>query len=232
MELTKILEYQKIDMGVYRQEREFNQSKERELLFRCKKTFEEKKVALANLAKELDNTLLVINKLTEKLGELSADEWENFDVDSLSSEEELLKAEKRFNEFESKITEINKELSKAIKREEEIAAENKRINDAMESLNTDYMHISAILEKKKAEMVEKIKPALIQLKSIAPQLDKSLYEKYIELRKGKKMPAIVVYNEGCCGACGMDISIEVNKKLVEKGDIAECPHCGRIVYKR
>lgn len=232
MELNKMLQYQKTDIIVYRLERDFNQSKERELLVRCKKAFEDKKNTLIALSKELDNVLSVIEKLTAKLDEVSdIDKWVDFDVNSIKDIATLDTLEKEFDDFDAKINEIAKELAKAIKREEEIAGENKIINEAMETLNNEYRHINGVLEKKKMEMVEKARPHILQLKALAPEIDKKLYEKYIDLRKNKKMPAIVVYNEGCCGGCGMDISIEVGKKLVASGDIAECPHCGRLVFK-
>jgi len=232
MELTKLLQYQKIDMGVYKQEKEFTNSKERELLVHCKKTFDEKKNALVNLAKELENTLSLIGKLSEKLSELlSVSDWENFDINSIGDEEKLLAAETKFAEYEGKIAEIKDELEKAMKKQEDIDYENKRLNEAMEELNSQYKRINTALEKKRNAMLELIKPALVQLKTLIPDIDKGLFEKYVELRKSKKMPALVVYNEGCCGACGMNIDIEVGKKLINSGDVSECPHCGRMVYK-
>ena len=45
------------------------------------------------------------------------------------------------------------------------------------------------------------------------------------------MPAFVMYSDGNCLGCGMDISVEVDKLITKIGDCAECPNCGRIVYK-
>lgn len=232
MELTNMLRYQKIDIGVYKLEKEFNQCKEREILLHCKKSFDAKKETLTKLSKELDATLALISQLSEKVKELLTESsWENFDIDSYTEEEVLVEDAKKFGSYEEKLNEIMTELTKALKREEEIALENKRLNEAMEELNNKYKIASAQLEKKRTEMVEKIKPTLVQLKAIMPEIDKDIYAKYMELRKSKKMPALVLYNEGCCGGCGMNIEIEVAKKLINSGDIAECPHCARMVYK-
>ena len=78
--------------------------------------------------------------------------------------------------------------------------------------------------------MEKAKPIARQLQAIKKELDEAMLKKYLELRNAKKMPAFVVYNAGNCGACGMDIAIEVGRKLNKSGDMAECPHCGRIVF--
>ena len=233
MELDKMLQYQKTDIVVYKLEREYQQSKERELLMRCKKAFEDKKSTLIGLSKELDNTLATITKLSETIDELvkSGSEWNGFDANAVATEEELAKIEKDFADYEAKVAELSKELTKAVKKEDEIAYENKRLNEEMEVLNNDFRHLTGLLKKKEADMLEKAKPHVKILKTLAPDIDKKLFEKYQELRKGRKMPAIVPYNEGCCGGCGMDISIEVGKKLVNAYDVAECTHCGRIVYK-
>lgn len=233
MELDKMLQYQKTDIVVYRLEREYQQSKERELLVRCKKAFEDKKNTLIGLSKELDNTLATINKLSETIVELvkSGSEWNGFDANAVATEEELAKIEKEFADYEAKVTELSKELTKAVKKEDEIAYENKRLHEEMEVLNNDFKHLNGLLKKKEADMLEKAKPHVKILKTLVPDIDKKLFEKYQELRKSRKMPAIVPYNDGCCGGCGMDISIEVGKKLVNPCDLAECTHCGRIVYK-
>ena len=233
MELDKMLQYQKTDIVVYRLEREYQQSKERELLVRCKKAFEDKKNTLIGLSKELDNTLATINKLSETIDELvkSGSEWNGFDANAVATEEELAKIEKEFADYEAKVTELSKELTKAVKKEDEIAYENKRLHEEMEVLNNDFKHLNGLLKKKEADMLEKAKPHVKILKTLVPDIDKKLFEKYQELRKSRKMPAIVPYNDGCCGGCGMDISIEVGKKLVNPCDLAECTHCGRIVYK-
>ena len=233
MELDKMLQYQKTDIVVYRLEREYQQSKERELLVRCKKAFEDKKNTLIGLSKELDNTLATINKLSETIDELvkSGSEWNGFDANAVATEEELAKIEKEFADYEAKVTEFGKELTKAVKKEDEIAYENKRLHEEMEVLNNDFKHLNGLLKKKEADMLEKAKPYVKMRKTLELDIDKKLFEKYQELRKNKKMPALVPYNEGCCGGCGMDISIEVGKKLVNPYDLAECTHCGRIVYK-
>lgn len=233
MELDKMLLYQKIDRDVYRLERDYQQSKERELLVRCKKAFEDKKNTLIGLSKELDNTLATINKLSETVDELvkSGSAWNGFEANAVATEEELAKIEKEFADYEAKVTELSKELTKAVKKEDEIAYENKRLHEEMEVLNNDFKHLNGLLKKKEADMLEKAKPHVKILKTLVPDIDKKLFEKYQELRKSRKIPAIVPYNDGCCGGCGMNISIEVGKKLVNPYDIAECTHCGRIVYK-
>ncbi len=230
MELEKILEYQKIDMRVFKVEKEYNTKKEKELSAQYKKSIEEKKNLLISLAKELDATLSAIEKISEKLDALQTSEWDSFDFSSLDTEEKIAEAETKFDEYEKTVANLNKELTKALKKEEEIAYQNRILNEKLATAWEEYKKVNAYIEKKKNDMIALIKSDVIALKKLIPDLDKDLYEKYIERRKAKKMPPFVIYNEGNCGGCGMDVRIELQSKLVNNGDIAECPSCGRIIF--
>lgn len=231
MELTKIIEYQKIDMDLYKLEKEYSQSKEIERLYRCKKLFDEKKDALVKLSKDLEEALAQSTKISEKIDSTAISEIEEFDPENSEDLVALEELESDFAGYEDEVQALNREVNRILKKINEINFDNKRINEEMASINNEYKVVNAALEKKKAEMLEKAKPIAVKLKSLAAQLDEQAFAKYKELRKAKKMPAFVVYHEGNCGACGMDISIEVDKKLLKSGDLAECPHCGRVVYK-
>lgn len=232
MELAKMIQYQKIDMDLYRLEKEYSQSKEIERVYRCKKMFDEKKEALVKLAKELDDSFAQIAKFDEKItASTAADDIAKIAPETATDETALSDLDKEFSVLEEEITSLSRDVNRILKKINEIGFDNKRINDEMAAINNDYKATNAALEKKKADMLEKAKPIAAKLKALLPELDEGAFNKYKELRKAKKMPAFVVYHEGNCGGCGMDISIEVGKKLVKGGDLAECPHCGRVVYR-
>ena len=231
MELAKILQYQKIDMDLYRLEKEYSQSKEIERKRKIVKLFEDKKEALNKLSIELDELLLQVSKLDAKLDSIASGAITGINPEQAADEEALALLERNFNKCEEEIAAQNKELNRILKRINDINNENRRTNEEMIQLNNEYKVVNAALEKKKAEMLLKAKPIALQLKNLLPEVEGPEFEKYKEIRKNKKMPAFVVYHDGNCGACGMEIAIEVGKKLVKVGDIAECPHCGRMVYK-
>lgn len=231
MELAKILQYQKIDMDLFRLEKEYSQSKEIELKNKVIKMFEKKKEVLNNLSAELDDLLLQLSKAESKLDDYIGGAITEIDPEKANNEEELALIEKNFGRYEDEIAALNKEINRITKRINEINLENRKTNDEMMSLNNDYKLLNASLEKKKNDMLLKARPIAIKLKELLPEVEGPEFDKYKEIRKAKKMPAFVVYQNGNCGACGMEIAIEVEKKLVNIGDIAECPHCGRMVYK-
>lgn len=231
--LEKILEYQRTDMEVYKMEKELNQSDEVKMLQRCKKTFDEKKNMLLQLHRELDEAFAQIAALDIRVEAVKTSQDESaYNPDKKEELSELIAMEKEFAKYEAEVDALGKELSRLIKKINDIGFYNKRINEEMQAINAEYQKINRILSEKKETMLKKARPILKKLQELIPELDKKYYEKYAELRKEKKMPAFVVYNEGSCGGCGMDISIEVKAKLVNVGDVTECPHCGRVVYKK
>ena len=233
MELIKIIQYQKIDMELYKLEKEYGQSKEIEQIYRLRKSFEERRENLKKLKSELDESLSILKKLNAQMDDFNqATQWVEF-VNILEVNQENLNAlASDYTQFEEEIDQLSKNLNKVLKRINEINSENRKTNEEMINLNREYKRTNTILEKKKSDMLELAKPIVEKLNVLKRDIDKEILEKYKALRKAKKMPAFVVYNDGNCGGCGMDISIEIGKKITNDGDIAECPHCGRIVYKR
>lgn len=232
MELKNILDYQKEDMKLYKLELEFGRSEEIKKILGYKKLFDEKKASLLQLNKELDGAYAQIGAMIGKLDEAAADcDERKFDMDKIEDEQKLAELENEFIKIEEQINALSREIGKINKKINDISIDNKRINEEMRALNSESKVVNATLEKKKAEMLTKAKPIVANLKNLSRDIDEGAFAKYKELRKAKKMPAFVAYQNGSCCGCGMDISIEVGKKMTKVGDATECPHCGRIVYK-
>ncbi len=235
MDLKAILDYQKIDIKVYKCEKEYAQSKELEVANRCKKAFEERKKALVALGSELDAAINQFSKLEAKLSELSENKVNKFSAEEITDEATLSSFEKDFASYEEEISALSKEINALIKKINDINFSNKTLNEEMNAFNKEFQTAAASLKVKEEKIKETIKPLLKQLKEIKPLIEEKLIKKYEELRKAKRMPAFIPYqpagNVINCGACGMDITVEVAKKLLQSGDVAECPHCGRVVYR-
>ena len=193
--------------------------------------FEKKKEVLNNLSADLDDLLLQVSKTETKIDELTGRVSAEIEPDKATDENSIIAIEKNFARYEEEVIALNKEIDKLLKRINDLNVDNRKTNEEMISLNNDYKALNVALEKKKNDMLVKARPIVIKLKEILPSVEGPEFDRYKEIRKAKKMPAFVAYQNGNCGACGMDIAIEVDKKLVNIGDIAECPHCGRIVYK-
>ena len=141
------------------------------------------------------------------------------------------KYEKDLVKYEENLGNISKEVNRIIKRIAEINDSNKKINDQITKLVNEFNNAKIATEEKRKELLREAVPFAKQLKALEPELNEKLYNKYKELRAKKKMPAIVPYSDGNCLGCGIEIAVEVDKLMINQFDIAECPHCGRIIYK-
>ena len=231
MSLQKMLEYQKTDLVYYRQEKELRESEERKRAILCKNKFIECNNSLQELSKALAGYFASMQKISAKLTE-TEEMKENLSAETeFKTEDDFAQYENQLQEYEKIVNELSKEFTKVTKSIADAAAQNRAINDKMDALNREYMNCTQAFNKKKAEFEAKTQGIRKSLDNIAKEIEPNYLKQYQELRKNKKMPAFVPYMDKNCSACGMDISIEVDKKLQDPGNIAECPHCGRIVYK-
>lgn len=227
-----ILEYQKIDMSVYSLEKEFRKSDQVRALKIIHKKYRENKEILDQLTKEASDLMATFQKSSQKINEIEEFDKEiDEEVSQINDLSELDLYNKSLIKYEEFVSSIDKEINRIIKRLMDIKADAQKLMDIIKDLGGKYISQKKVHDEKQEEVKKKATPFLIQLKSMQEKIDASLIKKYYELRSAKKMPAFVEYVDGNCAGCGMEISIEVDSKLLNSGDYAECPECRRIVYK-
>lgn len=233
MAISDIIEYQKLDLTLYNLEREYANSAEIKRVYQYQKLYKDRLETLVKLNSELEELYNQLARLDTKFEEIYAEKDAFFAVTFADFEEisEFEEYEKKLAKYEENLINVNKDASRIIKKIAEINADNKKINEQMDKLNAEHGLASKVLASKKLEMQEKAQPIVDKLNERAKSIDEKILNAYKELRKVKKMPAFVPYKEGNCCGCGMDISIEVDKKISKIGEYTECPNCGRIVYK-
>lgn len=232
MNLQQILQYQKIDMQVYKIEKEYLQMKERENVLRLKNSFIQKNGDLKQLDANLTEALKTLEEVSVKIDAIVAEKLLKVNLDNMQDEQTFNEMFKEITRYDEEITALTKEAEKAIKVINDINYDNKRTNEEMNQINKEYLANEASKKKKEAELAQQLSPLMQQLEALKGEaFDAATFAKYSELRKARRMPVFVPYLDGNCGACGMDVKIEVDKKLIEVGDVVECPHCGRIIFK-
>lgn len=232
MSVTQILEYQKIDMHIYKKENELSKSEEMKRLNMLKNDVKVKNDALNGLVKDLEICYKQLSVQKSKLNE--AQEYgKTFDIDfdEFTEIKEFDKFEKDLLKYEETINSIVKEINRLIKKISDINAENNKLNDLIDKRIIEFNKAKEACKAKQSDLLKEAFPYAKQLKALEPDIDPKLLTKYKELRTKRKMPAFVMYMDGNCLGCGMEISVEVDKILKNAGDCTECPHCGRIVYK-
>ncbi len=233
MSLSKILDYQKKDLVLYRREKELAESNEAKRALLCRKAFNDADNSLNDLKQTLDSYYRALDELSLKAKNAEEIKHSLFsESETLGTDEEYAAFEKKLEEFDKFVGDITKEIAKITKQISDVAVQNKTTHDKLFVLNREYVISKTKFIAQKDAFEKEAEPVRKQLEEITKDIDAKLLEKYNAIRAAKKMPAFVPFMDGTnCGACGMDIGIEVGKKLVNSGDMTECPHCGRIVYK-
>ena len=129
-------------------------------------------------------------------------------IDEIASYEKELKA------IVGKSSEIGKKHVEAATMYRDAAKGGKAATIAYKALKDSYAERENALKTELTSMATEIHAKYPQIMEI-----------YDRLRKERKLPAIVEFNNGYCGRCGMELSGGTSAKLKESGNFAECQHC-------
>ena len=230
-----LFKYQELDVELLKIDNELKSSKEYKEYKINYINFEEAKKQIAKLEGEAQ----VIQSGSKKLADISAEidkrmtaledikaiienEAEIEDVSELDYYQERMQKildelatyEKELKAIEARIADINKKYSEAVSAFKESAKGGKAATAAYKVLKDGY-----------SERENAIKTELSNLNGELHSKYPQIMEIYDRLRKEKRLPAIVQFNNGYCGRCGMELSGGTSAKLKESGSFAECQHC-------
>lgn len=230
-----LFEYQELDIKLIKIDNELKSSKEYKEYKINYINYEEAKKQVTKLEAEAQ----LIQSSSKKLAEISAEidkrmsaldeiksimehQSEIEDVTELDYYQErmqkiideMVSYEKELKGVELKIAEINKKYAQAINAGKESSKAGKAATLAFKALKDSYSAQENEIKAKLASLNDAVRSKYPQIMEI-----------YDRLRKEKKLPAIVEFNNGYCGRCGMELSGGTSAKLKESGSFAECQHC-------
>lgn len=232
MNIEKMLEYQSSDQIIYKAEQAFSSSPENRRYSQIVAKINELRATVIKLDKEAADIRKDIEKKEKQLEELGIQAERS--VAQMSDEKslnEINRNEEIIKSFEDGIDAADKEFFKAVKRLEDIEREAKQALVEVKRCNTDLEKSKLVLQKKRAEMQAELQDEVMKRKAIQAQLDPADLEIYKKVRKENiRLPIMVEYVGGTCRGCGMHVENDLRGKIVESGDVAECPNCRRILY--
>jgi predicted nucleic acid-binding Zn-ribbon protein len=232
MSIENMIEYQKKDKEVYRLEKNFSKLPERDKYTKIQNMYKVKQNNITSLTQELQDTISQINDLAVKLDGLEKMNTQ-LEVDvNFETAQEYKNYESILSKYEDELNFINRESARLYKRMNEIGADNNKALEQLSSLQREGSVVWKEFMAKKHEMLAKANPIVKELEKLAKGIDPAMLVQYKASRAQKIFPVFIPYTEeGNCYACGMNVKIEVGKKLVNSGDYTKCPNCGRILYK-
>ena len=190
-----------------------------------KRQYEETKLSI-------DTTKIDIKRLEQLLEDMNTKKEENRGnlyggkINDLKQLGILLKDQEK---MEAEVSEIEKELLRAIESLEEYEKNGEETYDGERKLGSQIKKMLSDRQKN-IETVEKTVEDLThqieEIRALISKKEMDLYD-YIKTRKNRPVAQI---NEDICTGCNMDVPL-MTITLLRKGEIATCDNCGRILHK-
>ncbi len=228
--LEQLLEYQKKDGALRKIEQELASSEERKKLVQARsfmKNAETRIAAQDARAVELKN---LRDQLVLRVEEIGHGLAEYSDLDEMvDGGGDVSFYKKNALQLQERLRAIKAELSKILAEIESLSAEYKKLMEQGKAANKQAKEYGDRYKAVQSARAPEINALNAELAKIAEGIPKETMEKYKQKRSENVFPVIVPLTGGMC-VCGMDLSLAQQKKL-EGGDVIECEHCRRFIYK-
>lgn len=229
--LDGLVEFQEKDRELYKYEQEYSNSAAVKNYKILEKNVRDLRVLNLNLAREAEG---VLSQIKDRCAEINKE---------IASNDNIPKSYASFSDLEDLQTEetiLQQIVAKLDKYEKDVAYRKRRLDEIINDARSNEQRINDLIKKArivaeqkkeaKATLLKEAGPLKKSLDEEAKSLDAEAYAKYTAIRQAKGLPVVVAMSGDSCGACGMDIRIEMQD--LHHGEGAECPNCGRIVYRK
>ena len=228
---NELLEYQKVDAQMRRIEQEVAASDEQKKFAQANKFMksaperfeaqDRRAAELAALREDLVRRAEDISKQIAEYSELDEMVEEGGDVSFYKKNAQTLLD--RLRALKGEMQKLNADIAATVEEYERF----KKQGAAMQKQYKEYKAKRDELVNNRKDEVNRLKA---QLKSIAEKIPAETLAKYQQKRKENIFPIVVPLNGNMC-VCGMDFPIALQERLAG-GNVVECEHCRRFVYKK
>lgn len=229
--LNELLEYQTVDAELRKIEQEIAASEARKKFVQAKKFMEtagEKLEAQDRRAVELRRTA---QGLTVRYKEINDTIKEYASIDENTEDDGQVSFYKRSAQsLADNLRALKGEIQKLISEIEAACDEYKKMKEQTIAMQNQYKEYSEKFKEVKNSRAAEVDEINKRLKKIGDKIPAEIMEKYKMKRKERIFPILAPINNDRC-ICGMDFAIAQQSKL-SGGNIIECEHCRRFVYKQ
>lgn len=232
MDITKILDYQKLDSELFKLEKSLRDNPNKKLaneMSNNAKNAQQRSFALedkaGNLIKEVETVKKQFETQTQKLEQIMAKDMEKLskeEVDNLISVKEKLA---------QNLNILDKNLTKLAENVNTVLAEFNKTLKVYNMAREKFAESKAKYDKD----VKDVEPAKQKLEKELAALEKSvepsLMSKYKQRRSDNLFPVFVPLNGNSCGGCHMELPFAQISKLKSDG-VYTCEHCHRVIYSK
>ena len=228
--IQELLEYQKTDGELRKIEQELAASEERKKYAQARnfiKNAEGKIAAQDARAVELKNLRDELLARVEEIGKAIA-EYSDLD-EMVEGGGDVSFYKKNAQTMLERLRAAKAEFNKLMGEIETLSAEYKKMMEQGKAASKQYKEYAEKFKAVQASRANEVNAINARLAEIAGRIPAETLERYKQKRKENVFPVLVPLTNGMC-VCGMDLSLAQQGRL-QGGNVIECEHCRRFIYK-
>jgi predicted nucleic acid-binding Zn-ribbon protein len=228
---NELLEYQREDAKLRKIEQEIAASEERKRFLQAKKFLESAPEKLEAQDKRAADLKRVAQALTVRYLEIKKEMEEYAAIDKHVDDGGDVSFYKRSAQaLSDNLRTLKGEINQLVSDIETVVAEYDKMKKQTIAMQTQYKESKEEYNKVKDSRAKEVDAINTRLREIEKKIPAAVLEKYKQNRKEKIFPIVVPLTNGRC-VCGMDFSI-AQMSTLSGGNVIECEHCRRFVYKQ
>lgn len=228
--LNELIEYQKVDADLRKIEQDISSSPERKKFLQAKKFMESAGEKLELQDHRAVELRAAARSLTQRYIEMQEALKDFDDVEKLVEDgADITFYKAKAQQISDNLRSLKGEIDKLVSEIKAACDEYKRMKDQTIAMQEQYKEFNKRFKEIKKVRSEEVDAINAKLEEIGKNIPADIMSKYRTKRKERIFPVLVPLNNDRC-VCGMDFPIAQLGALSE-GQLIECEHCGRFVYK-
>ncbi len=227
----ELLEYQKVDGSLRKIEQEIASSEERKKYLQARKVMKTALDKLDALDRHAAELIRLREELSAKAEETSKKLEEYDEIDELLDEgADVAFYKKNAQGLLEHLRSVKAELTKLLSEIDAITAEYKKLMEQGKQANKVYKENKEKAEKIEGSHAGDMKEIKAKLAEIGKNIDPKILEYYNSKRKEGIFPVVVPLSDWMC-VCGVELPL-LHRSELAGGNMIECEHCRRLIYKQ
>lgn len=230
MDLTKLLNYQKVDAQAIKLERKLADSEHKKVFTQMLSIIKDAKNHIGELESKAGGLVATYDALKKKYDENSEmlDKLTKIDL----SKESPASVDKIFEKIAVLSNNLNVIEKKLLTTAEQV---NATLNDFEQTkkrfglAKNKYNDNKGKFESEEKQINVELNKIYQELSQLEKAVEPRVMARYKSIRQDRIFPILVPLSDKSCGGCMMELSYAAQSKLKEQGYL-ECEHCRRIIY--
>jgi len=106
----------------------------------------------------------------------------------------------------------------------------KEIQENVRSMETVFAQEKKMLDEQDHALAEELAQLEVRQREASAQVEKSLLERYNQIKAARKDQALAAVRGGICGGCRLQIPPQLIAEVKRSEDLHVCPYCRRMLY--